>query len=108
MIKLYINTAFTNCVISCHHAGSFQACAEKLHEMVRTDLWGYNTEEALHADQLHKIQYQVNLYELFEYYATTNHPSHLTLTVFILPLLLPKLQLILLSKEGLGTDKLLS
>ena len=38
----------------------FQAFAEKLHEMVRVDYWGYCPEEDLNADELHKIKYQVN------------------------------------------------
>jgi 5-methyltetrahydrofolate--homocysteine methyltransferase len=36
-----------------------EALAEKLHEQVRRDLWGYSKEERLNASDLHKIKYEV-------------------------------------------------
>lgn len=35
-----------------------EAFAEKLHEMVRTDLWGYCPDESMSSGDLHKIKYQ--------------------------------------------------
>ena len=35
-----------------------QAFAEKLHEHVRKDLWGYASDESLDAADLHKIKYE--------------------------------------------------
>ena len=36
-----------------------EAFAEHLHELVRKEYWGYNSEEHLHADELHRIKYPV-------------------------------------------------
>ena len=36
-----------------------QAYAEKLHELVRTDYWGYSLDEKLISSDLHKIKYEV-------------------------------------------------
>lgn len=35
-----------------------EAFAEKMHEIVRTETWGYSRSEAMTAADLHKIQYQ--------------------------------------------------
>lgn len=39
-------------------AHSVQAFAEELHARVRKDLWGYSSDEALQASDLHRIRYQ--------------------------------------------------
>lgn len=36
-----------------------EAFAEHLHERVRKEFWGYNREENLGAEDLHKIKYPV-------------------------------------------------
>lgn len=37
---------------------SQQAFAEELHARVRKELWGYSSEEALPASDLHRVRYQ--------------------------------------------------
>lgn len=37
---------------------SLQAFAEELHARVRKELWGYSSEEALPASDLHRVRYQ--------------------------------------------------
>jgi 5-methyltetrahydrofolate--homocysteine methyltransferase len=37
-----------------------EAYAEKLHEMVRRELWGYAPDEALSVDDMLKVKYQVS------------------------------------------------
>lgn len=37
-----------------------EAFAEKLHEMVRTDLWGYSPDEKLSRDDLLRVKYRVS------------------------------------------------
>jgi 5-methyltetrahydrofolate--homocysteine methyltransferase len=39
-----------------------EAFAEHLHERVRKEFWGYNNEENLNAEDLHKIKYQVRTF----------------------------------------------
>ena len=41
-----------------------EAFAEKLHEMVRVDYWGYSVDEKLISSDLHKIKYDVSLFNL--------------------------------------------
>lgn len=36
-----------------------EAFAEKLHELVRKELWGYAPQEALSGEDLLKVKYQV-------------------------------------------------
>jgi 5-methyltetrahydrofolate--homocysteine methyltransferase len=36
-----------------------EAFAEKLHEVVRRELWGYAPEESLSVDEMLKVKYQV-------------------------------------------------
>lgn len=36
-----------------------EAFAEELHEKVRTELWGYCSEERLPPSELHRIKYKV-------------------------------------------------
>lgn len=36
-----------------------EAFAENLHELVRKEFWGYNREENMDAEDLHKIKYPV-------------------------------------------------
>ena len=39
-----------------------EAFAEHLHERVRKEFWGYNREEELNAEDLHKIKYPINVF----------------------------------------------
>jgi hypothetical protein len=39
-----------------------EAFAEKLHELVRRELWGYAPDEALSVDDMLKVKYQVRVY----------------------------------------------
>lgn len=41
-----------------------EAFAEKLHEMVRKDMWGYAPQESLSVDDMLKVKYQVRLWRL--------------------------------------------
>lgn len=36
-----------------------EAFAEKLHELVRRDIWGYAADESLNVDEMLKVKYQV-------------------------------------------------
>lgn len=36
-----------------------EAYAEYLHERVRKDYWGYDKDESLKSEDLHKLKYQV-------------------------------------------------
>ena len=38
-----------------------EAFAEKLHELVRRDFWGYSPDEKLSVDDMLKVKYQVSL-----------------------------------------------
>ena len=41
------------------HGRLAEAFAEKLHELVRKELWGYAPQEALSGEDLLKVKYQV-------------------------------------------------
>jgi 5-methyltetrahydrofolate--homocysteine methyltransferase len=44
-----------------------EAFAEHLHERVRKEFWGYNREEELKAEDLHKIKYPgIRYYKFFK------------------------------------------
>ncbi len=46
-----------------------EAFAEHLHERVRKEFWGYNKEEELNAEDLHKIKYPgIRLFIFLFYY----------------------------------------
>lgn len=49
-----------SCYISQFYSSNIllQAFAEELHARVRTDMWGYSTEEDFHIADLHRVRYR--------------------------------------------------
>lgn len=47
-----------------------EAFAEKLHELVRRELWGYAPDENMSVDDMLKVKYQVRLAGLLVFWLT--------------------------------------